>query len=84
MIPFDVTPGTVVVLLVLAVLVFLAVRRLAGNGLCDCHKDNGRKGDGRTASGVRGGCAGCAGCAASGGCCACSAAADLAQSADCR
>ncbi|NGM16465.1 hypothetical protein [Xiamenia xianingshaonis] len=77
MIPFDVTPGTVVVLLVLAVLVVLAVRRLTSNGLCDCHK-----GDGRTAGGAPGGCAGCAGCAASGGCSACSVAADLAQNAD--
>ena len=32
------TPSTVVVALIVLALVFLAVRRLVRNGLCDCHK----------------------------------------------
>lgn len=52
------TPATVVVLLIIAVLAFLAARRLWRNGMCDCHKDDPR------GSSCSGGCAGCAGCGA--------------------
>lgn len=50
------TPSTVVVALIIAALVFLAVRRMYRKGLCDCHKD----GD----EGCAGGCGGCSGCGA--------------------
>ena len=49
--------STLVVLIVMAVLVALAVRRLKKRGMCDC------KGDAEDGS-CSGGCAGCSGCAA--------------------
>ena len=42
------TPSTVVVALIVLALVFLAVRRLVRNGMCDCHKGDD----------AHGGCAG--------------------------
>lgn len=42
------TPSTAIILLVVAALVVLAVRRMVRKGLCDCHGD--------------GGCSGCSGC----------------------
>ena len=42
------TPSTVVILLVIAALAVLAVRRMLRKGLCDCHSDAG--------------CSGCSGC----------------------
>ena len=58
MLALDMTPATVIVGLLVAALAALALRRLARNGTCDCHK-----GDvGGSACG--GGCAGCSGCAA--------------------
>ena len=44
------TPSTVVVALIVLALVFLAVRRLVRNGMCDCHKGDDAHG---------GGCSGC-------------------------
>lgn len=49
------TPSTVVLLLVIAALAVLAVRRMCRKGLCDCHGE----GDGA--------CAGCSGCSSQGG-----------------
>ena len=48
------TPSTVVVALIVLALVFLAVRRLVRNGMCDCHKGDDAHG------GCAGGCGGCA------------------------
>ena len=47
------TPSTVVVALIVLALVFLAVRRLVRNGMCDCHKGDDAHG------GCAGGCGGC-------------------------
>ena len=52
------TPSTVVVALIVLALVFLAVRRLVRNGMCDCHKGDDAHGGGA------GGCGGCSGCGA--------------------
>ena len=52
------TPSTVVVALIVLALVFLAVRRLVRNGMCDCHKGDDAHG------GCAGGCGGCSGCGA--------------------
>ena len=52
MLGLEFTPSTVVVALVVLALVFLAVRRMMRNGMCDCHKGDS----------AHGGCAG--GCAA--------------------
>ena len=46
------TPSTVVVALIVLALVFLAVRRLVRNGMCDCHKGDDAHG------GCAGGCGG--------------------------
>ncbi len=51
--------STVLVAAVVAMLAFLAVRRMARNGLCDCHK-----GEGGCSGGCSGGCGGCSGCGA--------------------
>lgn len=49
MLELEFTPSTVIILLVIAALAFLAVRRLVRKGMCDCHDDKG--------------CSGCSGCA---------------------
>lgn len=56
MIELQLTPATVAILLAVAALAVLAVRRLVRKGLCDCHADKG--------------CSGCAGCPKAGGCAA--------------
>lgn len=48
------TPSTIVLLLIIAALAVLAIRRLTRRGLCDCHGDGKTKGSSS--------CAGCAGC----------------------
>lgn len=58
MLGLEFTPSTVVVALIVAALVFFAVRRLVRNGMCDCHKGDDGHG------GCSGGCAGCSGCSA--------------------
>ena len=52
------TPSTVFVAIVVATLMFLAVRRMMRSGMCDCHKGDDGHG------GCAGGCAGCSGCGA--------------------
>lgn len=52
------TPSTVLVLGIIAVLAVLAVRRMFKRGLCDCGKSDGCGGHGDA------GCAGCVGCSA--------------------
>lgn len=54
MLGLEFTPSTVVVALVVLALVFLAVRRMMRNGMCDCHKGDS----------AHGGCGGCSGCGA--------------------
>lgn len=49
MLELEFTPSTAIILAVIAVLAFLAVRRLVRKGMCDCHDDKG--------------CSGCSGCA---------------------
>ncbi len=56
MVPFEITPATLVIGLVVAVLALLAVRRLVRRGTCDS--------GGRCGSATGGGCSGCQGCAA--------------------
>ena len=57
MAPLDISPATIMLILVIAALAALAVRRLARRGTCDCHDHCGDKPAG-------GGCAGCSGCGA--------------------
>ena len=73
MAPFDMNFSTAVVLLILAVLVVLAVRRMVGRGLCDsggsCEGCHGGSAGGGCGSGSHGGC----GSGSHGGCPSCSA-----------
>lgn len=63
MAPFDMNFSTAVVLLILAVLVVLAVRRMVGRGLCDsggsCEGCHGGSAGGGCGSGSHGGCPSC-------------------------
>lgn len=63
MAPFDMNFSTAVVLLILAVLVVLAVRRMVGRGLCDsggsCEGCHGGSAGGDCGSGSHGGCPSC-------------------------
>lgn len=63
---------TIVLLLVIAALAVLVVRRMVRKGLCDC---GDHCGDG-------GGCAGCAGCSSAAECPSCEAAAKMVAAAD--
>lgn len=56
MAPLDISPATIILVLVIAALAALAVRRLMKRGTCDCHDHGGDS--------TKGGCAGCAGCGA--------------------
>lgn len=56
MVPFEITPATLVVGLAVALLALLAVRRLVCRGTCDS--------GGHCGGATEGGCAGCHGCAA--------------------
>lgn len=60
MAPLDLNVSTVVVLLILTVLVFLAVRRIVGRGLCD----SGGSCDSCSSCPSHGGSGGCPSCAA--------------------
>lgn len=55
------TPGTVLVLAIIAVLVFFAVRYLVRSGSCSC-APKARDAKGSQAGCTRSSCAGCAGC----------------------
>ena len=57
--PLEISPATVIIGLVIAVLAVLAVRRLVRRGTCDCHDHGGGPAKGGCAAG---GCAGCTGC----------------------
>lgn len=54
------TPATVIILILIAAWAVWAVRRLFFRGLCDCHGDGKKKGEG-----------GCSSCSACHGCSAC-------------
>lgn len=54
MVPFELTPATVILGLVVLALVVVVVRRLMRRGTCDCA--------GRSDQASQGGCAGCSGC----------------------
>lgn len=58
MLPLEISPATVIIGLVIAVLAVLAVRRLVRRGTCDCHDHGGGPAKGGCAAG---GCAGCTG-----------------------
>jgi hypothetical protein len=58
------TPGTIVVLAILAVLVYLAAHRMFARGLCDSGRFRSRRKGGASSACSPVGCAGCSGCAA--------------------
>lgn len=58
------TPGTIVVLAILAVLVYLAAHRVFARGLCDSGRVRSRRKGAANPACSPAGCAGCTGCAA--------------------
>ena len=51
--PLVITPATIILLAIIAVCAFLAIRRLVRRGMCDCHESK---------KGSSAGCAGCSHC----------------------